>query len=99
MTCLFVLVDSRLKPQNIDLSFIEWLGENGIPFAIIFTKADKMKANALNNNIAQYLQQLHEQWEELPPHFITSSENRLGREELLNYIESINKEIQTNQSK
>ena len=99
MTCLFVLVDSRLKPQNIDLSFIEWLGENGIPFAIIFTKADKMKANALNNNIAQYLQQLHEQWEELPPHFITSSENRLGREELLNYIESINNEIQTNQSK
>lgn len=99
MTCLFVLVDSRLKPQNIDLSFIEWLGENGIPFAIIFTKADKMKANALNNNIAQYLQQLHEQWEELPPYFITSSENRLGREELLNYIESINKEIQTNQSK
>ena len=93
MTCLFVLVDSRLKPQNIDLSFIEWLGENGIPFALIFTKADKMKANALNNNIAQYLQQLHEQWEELPPVFTSSSLTGKGREEILAHIEDILKSI------
>lgn len=93
MTCLFVLIDSRLEPQAIDLSFIEWLGENGIPFSIIFTKADKMKAGKLNATINLYLKKLQEQWEELPPHFITSSENRLGRKELLDYIEKINKEL------
>lgn len=90
MTCLFVLIDSRLQPQEIDIRFIEWLGENGIPFAIIFTKADKLTSGKLNANITQYLEHLKEQWEELPPHFITSSETRLGRKELLDYIESIN---------
>lgn len=93
MTNLFVLIDSRLAPQSIDLEFFEWLGENGVPFSIVFTKADKLKGGRLNINISQYLKQLKEQWEELPPYFITSSENRLGREELLNYIESINKEL------
>ncbi|ADV44504.1 ribosome biogenesis GTP-binding protein YihA/YsxC [Bacteroides helcogenes] len=93
MTNLFVLVDSRLEPQAIDLDFIEWLGENGVPFAIVFTKGDKMKGGRLNANIRQYLKKLEEQWEELPPYFITSSENRMGREELLDYIEKINKEL------
>ena len=93
MTNLFVLIDSRLEPQPIDLAFIEWLGENGIPFSIVFTKADKLKGGRLNANINLYLKKLHEQWEELPPYFITSSENRTGREGLLNYIEKINKEL------
>jgi GTP-binding protein len=93
MSNLFVLIDSRLTPQSIDLEFFEWLGENGVPFSIVFTKADKLKGGRLNTNISQYLKQLREQWEELPPYFITSSENRLGREELLNYIENINKEL------
>lgn len=93
MTNLFVLIDSRLEPQSIDLDFIEWLGENAVPFAIVFTKADKLKGGRLNNNISQYLRKLQEQWEELPPYFVTSSENRLGRKELLDYVESINKEV------
>lgn len=95
MTNLFVLIDSRLEPQAIDLKFIEWLGENGVPFSIVFTKADKLKSGKLNSNINLYLQRLQEQWEELPPYFITSSENRLGRKELLDYIESINKSVNT----
>ena len=93
MTCLFVLVDSRHEPQAIDLAFIEWLGENGVPFAIVFTKADKLKGGRINSNIRHYLEKLREHWEELHPHFITSSENRMGRDELLGYIEQINKEI------
>lgn len=93
MTNLFVLIDSRHEPQNIDLAFIEWLGENGVPFSIVFTKADKMKGGKLNANIRSYLEKLQEQWEELPPHFITSSENRLGREEMLDYIGQINTEL------
>ena len=93
MTNLFVLVDSRLEPQPIDLEFIEWLGENGVPFSIVFTKADKLKGGKLNTNVVTYLKKLEEQWEELPPYFVTSSENRLGRKELLDYIENINKEI------
>ena len=93
MTNLFVLIDSRLEPQNIDLEFMEWLGENGIPFSIIFTKADQLKGGRLKMNINAYLRELSKQWEELPPYFISSSENRTGRTEILNYIENINKEI------
>ena len=93
MTCLFVLIDSRLEPLDIDLKFIEWLGENGIPFSIVFTKADKLKGGRLNANVRAYLETLKTQWEELPPYFITSSENNLGRKELLDYIEKINKEV------
>lgn len=93
MTCLFLLIDSRLPPQAIDLAFIEWLGENWIPFAIVFTKADKVSNEKLGNNIKTYLNKLKEQWEELPPYFITSSEKRMGRKEILDYIESINKEL------
>ena len=93
MTCLFVLVDSRLSPQNNDLKFIEWLGENGIPFAIIFTKADKQSTSKTNRNVELYLKTLQEQWEELPPYFISSSEKKTGRDEILNYIESVNRSL------
>lgn len=94
MTCLFVLVDSRLEPQKIDLQFIEWLGENRVPFAIIFTKADKQSNLRTKENVNRYLDVLKEQWEELPPHFISSSEKKIGREEILDYIESINRSLQ-----
>lgn len=90
MTCLFVLVDSRHAPQKIDLEFFEWLGENGVPFAIIFTKADKLTKTALAANVEAYKTRLSEDWEELPPVFITSSDNGLGRDELLGYINEIN---------
>lgn len=93
MTNLFVLIDSRLEPQKIDLEFMEWLGENGIPFSIVFTKTDKLKGGRLKMNINSYLKELRKQWEELPPYFITSAEDRTGREEVLGYIESINKEL------
>lgn len=86
---LFVLVDSRLEPQKIDLRFIELLGEHGIPFGIIFTKADKLSQAQLNRNIKTYKQTLAEQWEELPPTFISSSEKGLGREEILTFIDSL----------
>ena len=93
MTNLFLLIDSRLEPQKIDLEFMEWLGENGIPFSIIFTKADKLKSGRLKMNINAYVRELSKQWEELPPYFISSSENRTGRTEILDYIESINKDL------
>lgn len=93
MTCLFVLLDCRHEPQKIDLEFIEFLGENGVPFAIIFTKADKISKGALERNIDAYKNKLLETWEELPPIFATSSEKKTGREELLNYIDEINKSL------
>ena len=93
MTCLFVLLDCRHEPQKIDLEFIDFLGENGVPFAIIFTKADKISKGALERNIDAYKAKLLETWEELPPIFATSSEKRVGREELLDYIDEINKSI------
>lgn len=90
MTLLFLLIDSRHAPQKIDLEFIEWLGENGVPFAIVFTKADKLTRSQLHANIEGYKASLLEQWEELPPVFVTSSERATGRAELLNYIDEIN---------
>ena len=93
MTCLFVLIDSRLEPQRIDLEFIEWLGENGIPFALIFTKADKLTNGEVKDNVNKYLKKLTEQWEELPPHFVSSSEKKTGRQEILDYIDSINRSL------
>jgi len=93
MTCLFVLIDSRLEPQRIDLEFIEWLGENGIPFALIFTKADKQSVGKTKASVNRFLNTLKEQWEELPPHFISSSENKTGRQEILNYIEQVNRSL------
>ena len=89
MMNLFLLIDARHEPQRIDLEFIEWLGENGIPFSIVFTKADKLSRGKLSGNITHYLSELSKQWEELPPHFITSSETRQGQQELLNYIDEI----------
>ncbi len=89
LTNLFVLVDVRHEPQKIDLEFIEWLGENGIPFSIIFTKADKISKGAVQTNIRNYEKVLGEQWEELPPYFLTSSTTGLGREEVLGYIQEI----------
>lgn len=93
MTCLFVLIDSRLEPQRIDLEFIEWLGENGIPFALIFTKVDKQSVGKTKASVNRFLDTLKEQWEELPPHFISSSENKTGRQEILNYIEQVNRSL------
>ena len=90
LICLFVLVDARHDPQKIDLEFIEWLGEEGVPFALVFTKADKLTKGKLAANIEGYKARLRQQWEELPPLFITSSEESLGREELLDYIDGIN---------
>lgn len=98
MTCLFVLLDSRLEPQKIDLEFIEWLGENGIPFSLIFTKADKQSASKTKINITNYLNKLKEQWEELPPYFVSSAEKKTGRHEILNYIEEINHTLHANQT-
>lgn len=89
MMNLFLLIDSRHEPQRIDMEFIEWLGENSIPFSIVFTKSDKLSKGKLNANVNHYLGELSKQWEELPPHFITSSETRQGRDELLAYIEQI----------
>ena len=89
MMNLFLLIDARHEPQRIDLEFIEWLGENGIPFSIVFTKADKLSKGKLAANIKHYLSELEKQWEELPPHFITSSETKQGKEEVLSYIETI----------
>lgn len=93
MANLFLLIDIRLEPQKIDLEFMEWLGENGIPFAIVFTKADKLTNGKNKSNVQKYLAKIKQSWEELPPYFITSSESRLGREELLDYIDQINKSI------
>ena len=93
LTNLFILLDCRHEPQKIDLEFMEWAGENGVPFVLVFTKADKLSKGKLASNIEAYKQTLLENWEELPPIFITSSEAKEGRDELLNYIEDINKTI------
>ena len=90
---VFLLVDIRLEPQKIDLEFIEWLGESSVPFAIVFTKADKLSATKVSQQVEAYKKVLLETWEELPPVFITSAEKRQGRDEVLDYIEEINKEL------
>lgn len=93
LTNLFVLIDCRHEPQQIDLEFMQWLGESGVPFSIVFTKADKLSKQALQKSIDAYLARLAEDWDPLPPHFITSAETKQGRDELLTYIEQINQEI------
>ena len=90
LVLLFVLLDCRHEPQKIDLEFIQWLGEEGVPFALVFTKADKLSKGRLAANVEAYKAKLHEEWEELPPIFVTSSEERMGRDELLGYIEEVN---------
>ncbi|MDR2811445.1 MAG: ribosome biogenesis GTP-binding protein YihA/YsxC [Tannerellaceae bacterium] len=87
---LFVLLDCRHEPQQIDLEFMEWLGENSIPFSIIFTKTDKLTRTHLQENLKVYQTQLLETWEELPPIFFSSAEKKEGREEILGYIEEVN---------
>ncbi len=89
----FVLVDIRHEPQKIDVEFMQWLGERAIPFAIIFTKADKLKPQAIERNVAAYKEALLEWWEEFPPYFITSAQNKTGKEELTQYIEQTNQTI------
>jgi GTP-binding protein len=93
MVLAFVLVDCRLEPQPIDLEFMQWMGESQVPFSIIFTKADKLKPNALKKNIETYKQKMLEVWEEMPQHFITSASNTQGREELLGFLGNLNNEI------
>jgi len=93
LTCLFLLIDCRHEPQKIDLEFMEWLGENGVPFSIVFTKLDKLSHVKAVESIRAYKEKLSEQWEELPPIFLTSSEKRMGRDEILGYIEGINKTL------
>ena len=93
LTCLFVLIDIRHEPQKKDTDFLEFLGENGVPFAIVFTKADKLSTLQRNKHVQDYLKALEEWWEELPPYFITSSTTRSGKKELLDYISAINKSL------
>ncbi|MBQ4818436.1 ribosome biogenesis GTP-binding protein YihA/YsxC [Aquimarina sp. MMG016] len=89
----FVLVDSRHEPQKIDLEFMQWLGENQIPFSIIFTKADKLSKNKLPVQINSYIEEMLKYWEEMPNYFITSSSSGLGKDEVLNYIDEINAQL------
>ncbi len=89
----FVLVDIRHKPQPIDLEFMQYLGETGIPFGIIFTKADKLKPKAIEKAVTEYCNELLQTWEELPPYFVTSSSKKIGQDAVLDFIESTNKEI------
>lgn len=93
LTSLFVLIDIRHEPQKVDIEFLDWLGDNGVPFSIIFTKADKLGPVAGQRNVEAYKKELLKRWEELPPVFVTSSEKGTGRQELLDYIYSINQEI------
>ncbi len=93
LTCLFVLVDVRHEPQKIDLEFINWLGEHGVPFAIVFTKADKISAKAVGEHVEAYKRVLSQNWEELPQIFVTSSEKGRGRDEILEYIYGINRRL------
>lgn len=93
LTCLMLLIDSRHEPQRIDLEFMEMLGENGIPFALVFTKLDKLSQRQWTQNLNAYKAKLQEQWEELPPIFATSAEKGTGREEVLAYIEQINESL------
>jgi len=89
----FVLIDIRHKPQPIDLEFMQWLGEHGLPFSIIFTKADKLKPNAIERHVEDYKTVMLETWEDMPNYFITSSSKKIGQEDVLNYIASINDEF------
>nr|WP_129734039.1 ribosome biogenesis GTP-binding protein YihA/YsxC [Parabacteroides goldsteinii] len=95
LTNLFVLLDCRHEAQKIDLEFMEWLGENGVPFSIIFTKIDKISKGRLKENLKAYQDKLLESWEELPPILLSSSEKKEGREDILNYIDEINKSLKS----
>ena len=90
LACLFVLIDSRHKPQKIDLEFLDFCGENGVPIAIVFTKTDKESRRTVDHNISLFSKELNNRWEELPPIFTTSSQKKIGRETILSFIESTN---------
>jgi GTP-binding protein len=96
LVCTFVLIDSRHDPQKIDLEFMRFLGENQIPFCIVFTKADKLGSSKLNKQITSYKKKLLQHWESLPQTFITSSSSKLGREQFLDFIEAINEDVADN---
>ena len=96
LVCSFVLVDSRHEPQKIDLEFMEFLGENGIPFCIVFTKADKMGKTKLEQNLTKYKKEILNTWESVPTHFVTSSETNIGKEEVLNFIDQVNIDVAEN---
>ena len=98
MICAFVLIDSRHEPQSIDMEFMQWLGEHNVPFSIIFTKADKMKPKALERNINNYQDKMLEVWEEMPEFFVSSATSKLGQDEILDYIEAINTELNSSNS-
>lgn len=93
LVCGFVLVDIRHEPQKIDIEFMQWLGENQVPFCIIFTKADKLKPAQIQENVTAYTQKMLEFWEEMPQYFVTSSQNFLGKEELLSFIDDLNQNV------
>jgi len=97
LTQIFLLIDSRLEPQKIDLEFIHWLGENGIPFSLIFTKADKLGYERRKKNLDLFMTRLSEEWEELPLWFTSSSTERTGRNEILDYIASVNRQLKEQQ--
>lgn len=100
LVCAFILIDIRHEPQKIDLEFMQWMGENEIPFALIFTKSDKLKPSQIKRKTEEYINTLlHGMWEEAPPYFITSSTHKTGRDELLNYIDGINQDFYAQTSK
>lgn len=90
---IFVLLDARLPPQKIDIEFMGWCGEQGLPFSMVFTKIDKLSSSALQKNLAAYKKEMLKMWEVMPPSFTTSAESKFGREKLLNYIQSINESL------
>ncbi len=93
MLCAFVLIDSRHKPQTIDMEFMQWLGEHGVPFCIIFTKTDKLKPKALERNIEAYKTEMLETWTEMPQYFVTSAATGMGRDSVLDYIDNLNEQF------
>ncbi|RYU79017.1 ribosome biogenesis GTP-binding protein YihA/YsxC [Hymenobacter persicinus] len=93
LACVFVLIDSRHEPQAVDLEFMEMLGNEGVPFVMVFTKTDKLSGSRTQQNVASYLQKMGESWDELPRHFITSAEEKTGREEVLGFIEEVNRQL------
>ncbi|RSK50250.1 ribosome biogenesis GTP-binding protein YihA/YsxC [Hymenobacter rigui] len=92
LACVFVLIDSRHTPQAVDLEFMEQLGTEGIPFVLVFTKADKQSGSRTQQNVVDYLRKMEETWDEVPRHFVTSAEEKTGREEVLSFIEEINRQ-------
>ncbi|SHI80660.1 GTP-binding protein [Hymenobacter daecheongensis DSM 21074] len=93
LACVFVLIDSRHEPQKPDLDFMEMLGTEGVPFVLVFTKTDKLSGSRAQQNIVSYLQKMSESWDELPRHFITSAEEKTGRDEVLAFIEEVNRQL------